>query len=128
MSDVKNILENEQTENHYIKLSEVQSILMNNRYSTIHRTLSRSTKKKNKRPKLPTIDENKQHNDYYTPDHADQINDDANGDEYSEASQEKIKPAKFTGYLNDKSASYNLYLRAGIGSKFRNSSQVIIKS
>ena len=112
---------------------------MRSRYSLIQRELSKKTKKRNP-SQLSAINEDNQLNrqsngDVYYMAESVNENDEEEiefeeisksgkseesysdiTDRYSKLDQNG-KKNKFTGYLNEKSASYNLYLRVGIGGK-----------
>jgi hypothetical protein len=123
-------------------LNDYHSHLMRSRYSAIQRQLSKKAKLKNS-SRLSAINEGQQskrqsNGDVYymaeslnendEPDiELEESNSEFKGakseesysdidDRYSKL-DENAKNNKFTGYLNEKSASYNLYLRVGIGGK-----------
>lgn len=140
---VKNLLDKSwhqdksQSNSDYFPLHDYQNGLRRTRYSIIQRELSKKPNKKNP-AKLSTIEEDghtkrKSSGDVYYM--AESLNENKNEElsEFEEANNDAesnsnysdtdikmddhTKKGKFTGYLNEKSASYNLYLRVGIGGK-----------
>lgn len=109
-------IENSSESSHYMALNEFQSAVLNPRLSNLHHTLAR--RQSLRRSSLVTIEEisDIQHE---SSANNDDVDDDYKSVETYSEIQENSKKCQFRGYLNDKSASYNLYLRAGIGSKHK---------
>ena len=109
---------------HYMTLSDFSTHLKSSSFSTIQRQLAKETRSKSitrKSIQSDNGDVKLQNSEYYMADslHNGSINEEEENRSvvsYSMA-EEKIKSEKFTGYMNEKSASYNLYLRVGIGGK-----------
>ena len=114
----------DKNERNYMDLSDYFTHLKNSRFSTIQRKLAKETRSKSitrKSIQSDNGDVKLQNSEYYMADslHNGSINEEEENRSvvsYSMA-EEKIKSEKFTGYMNEKSASYNLYLRVGIGGK-----------